>query len=173
MKPIPDACDRESRALSLRSAELWTRLPAHLHATQPAAFRSLAVDIENEVAETILAALVRFGPAPEPQEVMRWSRKCVANKVRSAHRALKLRPVVDHQLDERADACPPPAEVAEFRDWTRELRTRLVDGERHTFDLYRQGVTKTSEIARILGRSGRYVEGCMQGVRRALVRVGK
>jgi len=133
------------------------------------------VDIENEVAEAVLAALDRFGPEPEPEpdDLMRWSRRYLKNKVRSAHRALKLRTVVDHRLEDRADAYPTPSELAELRDWVAATRDRLADGERHTLDLYRQGVTKTSEIARIRGRSERCVEGSLQRVRRALDQFGQ
>ncbi len=126
------------------------------------------LDLENEVAETVGLAWDRFGDDPCVRDVTRWSRKVLSRRVQPARHALRLRTVTDHRVETLVDAAPNAEQLAEAREWIDTARAMLAEGERHTFDLIRQGVTTNTEIAEMREASLRCVEKSRLAVRRCV-----
>ena len=124
--------------------------------------------MENEVAETVAAAWGRFGDEPCASDVTRWSRKVLSRRVLAADRALRVRAVTDHRVERCLGMGPTAEQLAEAREWIESARAILAEGERHTFDLMRQGVTANSELAQIQRTSVRCVEKSRLTVRRCV-----
>lgn len=151
--------------------ESWNRLHRRLLAAQLRRTSDPRVDVENEVAETVAAAWGRFGDEPCASDVTRWSRKVLSRRVLAADRALRVRSVTDHRVERYLVGGPTAHHLAEAREWIESARAILSEGERHTFDLMRQGVTANSELAQVQRTSVRCVEESRRAVRQRLARL--